>query len=212
MVDILLLAARLVLEHLALHERVVLLRVGGRDLHAADDELEHIERAGILLVDLGQRAQFPRQIEYKGRLDQARLDALGEDLVGDLEVLPVWFDLQAQLLGRGDLLRLAAAEPLRIARLRDEQILVFHLAPRAAEVDHLAARRVRDLAGTEHVTAQDGEQVLDQRHHAPVIGVGLVDLQHGELRIVLPREALVAEIAADLEHPVPAADQHALEV
>ena len=106
------------LEHLALHERIVLLRVGRRDLHPADGKLEHVERRRILAVDLGQRAELLRQVEHEGRLDEGRLDPLGEDLVGDLEFLPVRLDLQAELLRRGDLLRLAPAEPFRIARSR----------------------------------------------------------------------------------------------
>ena len=45
-----------------------------------------------------------------------------------------------------------------------------------------------------------------------VIAVGLVGFEHGELGVVLAREAFVAEVAADLEHLVHAADQQALEV
>jgi hypothetical protein len=63
LVDVLLLLARLRLEHLALHVGVVLLRVGRRDLHAADAQLEHVERRRVLAVDLRQRAELLRQVE-----------------------------------------------------------------------------------------------------------------------------------------------------
>jgi hypothetical protein len=45
-VDVLLLLARLPLEHLALHVGIVLLRIRRRDLHATDDQLEHVDRPG----------------------------------------------------------------------------------------------------------------------------------------------------------------------
>ena len=53
---------------------------------------------------------------------------------------------------------------------------------------------------------------LIELHHPAVVAVGLVDLEHRELGVVLPGDALVAEDAADLEHPVEAGDQHPLEV
>ena len=73
-------------------------------------------------------------------------------------------------------------------------------------------RGVLDLEGSRDVAAKRGHEVPDQRHHAAVVGVGLVDLQHRELRVVLPRDALVAEIAPDLEHAVEAAHEQALQV
>ena len=45
-----------------------------------------------------------------------------------------------------------------------------------------------------------------------VVRVGLVELQHGELGIVLRAYAFVAEVAVDLVDPVEAADDEALEV
>jgi hypothetical protein len=45
-----------------------------------------------------------------------------------------------------------------------------------------------------------------------VVHVRLVGLEHGELRIVLEAHALVAEVFADLVHPVDAADDAALEI
>ena len=45
-----------------------------------------------------------------------------------------------------------------------------------------------------------------------VVGVGHVELEHGELGIVLGRDAFVAEVAVDLVDAVHAADHQALEV
>src|SRR5450631_1806729 len=88
LVDALGLAPGLLLEHLALDVRVVLLGIRRRDLHAPDAQLEDVERRGVLPVDLRQRAELLRQVQDERRLDEPRLDLLGEDLVGDLEVLP----------------------------------------------------------------------------------------------------------------------------
>ena len=53
---------------------------------------------------------------------------------------------------------------------------------------------------------------MQKLHHAAVIAVGLVNLQHGEFRIVTPRKSLVAEIPSDLENPVNPSNKEALQV
>jgi hypothetical protein len=45
-----------------------------------------------------------------------------------------------------------------------------------------------------------------------VVRVGLVELEHGELGVVLGADAFVAEVAVDLVDAVEAADDQALEV
>ena len=56
------------------------------------------------------------------------------------------------------------------------------------------------------------EQLLGQVHQVVVVGVGLVELEHGELGVVLRRDAFVAEVAVDLVDAVEAADHQALQV
>ena len=68
--------------------------------------------------------------------------------------------------------------------------------------DHAAA----DLLGKALV------QLLHQIHHAVEVGEGLIQLDAGELRVVLGVHALVAEDAAHLVHAVHAAHDQALEV
>ena len=68
-----------------------------------------------------------------------------------------------------------------------------------------------DLRRAEHVAAERGEHVLDERHHAAVIAVGLIDFEHRELRVVLPRNTFVAENSANLEHAVVAAHKQTFE-
>ena len=55
-------------------------------------------------------------------------------------------------------------------------------------------------------------QLLYQIHHAVEIGESLIQLDAGELRVVLGVHALVAEDAAHLVHTVHTAHDEALEV
>ena len=51
-----------------------------------------------------------------------------------------------------------------------------------------------------------------ERHQIVIIRIGLIELQHGELGVVLGADAFVAEVAVDLVDAVEAADDQALEV
>ncbi len=57
-----------------------------------------------------------------------------------------------------------------------------------------------------------GEHLLGQGHEVAVVRVGLVELEHGELGIVLRRDALVAEVPVDLVDAIEPADHQPLEV
>ena len=83
--------------------------------------------------------------------------------------------------------------------------------PAAGEIDRLAARtRSAVVPRTARVDVLD--QRLDQLHHVAVVGVRLVALEHRELGVVLARDALVAEVAADLVDAVEPADDQPLQV
>ena len=49
-------------------------------------------------------------------------------------------------------------------------------------------------------------------HQVKVVGVGLVELEHGELGVVLGADAFVAEVAVDLVDAIESADYEALQV
>ncbi len=59
---------------------------------------------------------------------------------------------------------------------------------------------------------QPGDHLLGEVHQVVVGGVGLVELEHGELGVVAGGQPLVAEVAVDLEDLVEAAHHQALEV
>ena len=56
------------------------------------------------------------------------------------------------------------------------------------------------------------DELFGEAHEIVVVGVGLVELEHGELGVVAGADAFVAEVAVDLEDAVEAADDEALEV
>ena len=84
-----------------------------------------------------------------------------------------------------------------------------HAGPAGGQVDVLPLPL--DLIGAQNLLGGGGQQVLEQVHHVVEIGVGLVELDGGELRVVLGVHALVAEDAADLIDPVHAAHDEPLQ-
>ena len=88
-------------------------------------------------------------------------------------------------------------------------------APRTGEAHLLLLRDEADFAGL--VGGMDGggdlaEHLFGELHHVLPGRVGLVELEHGELGVVLARQALVAEVAVDLVDPLHAANEEPLEV
>src|SRR6266699_199219 len=61
------------------------------------------------------------------------------------------------------------------------------------------------------VYGQRTQHLFRQLHHVVVVGVCLVHLNAGELRVMPRRESLVAELLTDLEDTLHAADDQALE-
>ena len=78
------------------------------------------------------------------------------------------------------------------------------------EVDGVALQR--GCVGAVDGLADPLEQLLDGLHHPVVILVGDVQLEDGELRIVRPVHALVAEVPGEFEDAVEAAHDEALQV
>ena len=66
------------LKHFALYIGIVLLAVGGRDLHALDDQFEHVEHA-VLGVQLASGQPFGDAVTNVA--DGARLNELGKILL-----------------------------------------------------------------------------------------------------------------------------------
>jgi hypothetical protein len=68
------------------------------------------------------------------------------------------------------------------------------------------------LLGAGRLDRHLAQHRLGQRHQVGVVGVGPVELEHGELGVVLRRDPLIAEVTVDFEHPFHAADCQPLQV
>ena len=108
------------------------------------------------------------------------------------------------------------------------QVRVAHLdaqlrrrgASRPLAQRHAAIRRrqrnlvlaERDLIGADGLARDRREHLLGHRHQLAVLAVGLVELEHRELGVVLGRNPLVPEVAVDLVDALEAADGQPLEI
>ena len=83
-----------------------------------------------------------------------------------------------------------------------------HPGPAGRQVDLLP--HPFQLIGSQIFLGKGGIHALGDVHHGVEVRIGLIQLHGGELGIVLGVHALVAEDAADLVHPVHAADNEPL--
>ncbi len=96
------------------------------------------------------------------------------------------------------------------ARRLDHRVLERDARPRRRQADRLPL--VGERLAARDLARQLDEQRLGQRHQVLVRRVRLIELEHRELGVVLARQPLVAEVAADLVDAFEAADDQALEV
>ena len=160
---------------------------------------------------IGRERLFTRVVEERAdplavrlRLAQHRAElvlAVGEPAVGE------------PLRERGAVVQHRPLEPRRQeagARGGHDGVLHRDARPVAGEADLLAL--IGDLLAAGELAGELAEQRLGQHHQVGVGRVGLVELQHRELGVVLARQPLVAEVAADLVDPLEAADDQPLQV
>ena len=183
---------------------VVELRIGGGDLHPRDDQLQVLGEARVGAVGAGQRRDVLGEVHDEGRLDQRVLHLLLVDLHQELAPGPggVVGHAQALALRRQVAVGVGPGLPDQVDQPGPgEGRLEVHLAVVPGQPQR-ARHRPGDVP----------DELLQQVRHVEVVGECLVGLEHRELGVVLGRDALVAEVAVDLEDPLEAADQEPLEV
>ena len=67
-----------------------------------------------------------------------------------------------------------------------------------------------DRFGAGPVDSDLFQQLFGQLHHAPEVRVGLIELQHSELRVVPDGDSLVTEITVDFVNALNTADDQPL--
>ena len=137
-----------------------------------------------------------------------RLDGLFPEVVGHhIRVHAV--DLEAEGAGLGPGLLGPALGPRVEAVVLGEEVEVGG-HPEGGPVDLVLPE------GPLHAAQDRAGEVLDQLlgvgHHPGEVAVGLVELEHRELGVVAPVDALVAEVPVDLKDPREPGDQQPLEV
>ena len=139
------------------------------------------------------------------------LGRLLEDLDLQLPRAVVGIRLEAEPLAHlAQIGPVAQRERIDTRTVLDERLLDRDAAECFAEV--VVAPLVADLAGAVNGIAQAPDRLLDPVHEITIIGVREVQLEHREFRVVLRRQALVAEVAVDLVDALEAADQQALQI
>ncbi|KAG1258849.1 hypothetical protein G6F65_015447 [Rhizopus arrhizus] len=147
----------------------------------------------------------------EGRLDQGVLDGGFEDLQHQLAPAVGRLDLDLQALAM-------AQQRLTIGAVGggDLRVVVapgFVHAPAAERRAQVDLRAVPLHFGGAVDSAGDvTDHAFGQVHDLVVRGIGLVQLHHGEFRVVPGADAFVAEVAVDLVHALQATHGQALEV
>ena len=176
-----------------------------------DKQLEALGEAGILGGALGQRGHLHRIHGDEGGLDQLLLHPLVKGLVqgGAPGALAA---LQIDALGLGGLAGLlVVGDGLKVhAHILPDGVDHGHALPAGSQVNLVA--QPSHTIGAQDLLGSGGENPLGNVHHVVEVGIGLIELDGGELRVVLGIHALVAEDAADLIHPLKAAHSEPLQV
>ena len=94
--------------------------------------------------------------------------------------------------------------------MRDQRL--FHRQAPKRRCEIVAVALIFDLAFAMDGVRKSAHRLLGPFHKIAVVRIRKVQLEHGELGIMLRREALVSEIAIDLVYPVKAADDQALQI
>ena len=200
-------AARPACAKRACSSRVVDLGERVAELHPADEVLEALGQRRVVVGRPRERRELDRVVVDDRRLDQLRLDEVAERVVDELRPVAVGARVDPALGQPGAQLGLVARPQL--------------LAPRAPRrTGARATGALRSISWPRNCTVvvpsdllRHGlDERLDPLHRVAVVGVRLVPLEHRELGLVLVRDALVAEVLAELVDPLEPADDQPLEV
>ena len=131
---------------------------------------------------------------------------MAERVVDELRPVLVRLGVDAALVSHARSSSVVARpELLRLERLDEADP-----PPRRLQVDLVPPEG--DDGRAVHLARDALDELLDARHRVAVVGVRLVPLEHRELGLVLVRDALVAEVLADLVDALEPADDQPLEV
>ena len=202
--------AHLLLETGPLVDGVVELAESVAELVPVDEILKPFGQVGIVLLALGQGRDIHRIIGHERRLNKRGLHILVKQGGQAVAALGLLFHMHAHGVQAGA--RLLIRFPAVV--IHPTGILYGlrhgHAPPRGLELDHLSL--IGHTGGAAHRPGHVGVKFFDHFHHVVVVGVCLVGLHAGELRVVRSVHALVAEQPAHLVHAVETAHNQAFEI
>ncbi len=202
---------QLVLEAAALVDGIVELGEGVGELGVVDEQLEALGEPGVFGGALRQRGDLHGVHGDEGGLDQVLLHPLVKGLVqgGAPGALAA---LQIDALGLGGLAGLlVVGDGGKVhAHILPDGVDHSQALPAGGQID--VRTQPLDLVRAQNLLGGGGQDALGDVHHVVEVGIGLIELDGGKLRVVLGIHALVAEDAADLIHPLKAAHSEPLQV
>ena len=171
-----------------------------------NEQFKPFRNLRIILFAFGQRANTRGVIGDKYWADQCVFDFFFEHVVlDDIAMSPLGFDSQ-RLSQFGDCVVIVRID----SSVFRKQLVVCFPLERQGKIDLFVAPGQRRLA-TDRFD-RIGNNILGEVHHRVVIAVGLIDLHHGEFRIVLGAGSLVAIDSTHFENPFHTADHQTLEM
>ena len=149
-------------------------------------------------------------LQHKGGLDELVLTELLEEQRDDIAPLVLLLHLDVVLLGNGDS-ALQIGDLVKVhAGILLHQLHHGGAAEGLAHIDNNLAEG--QFHGVVDLLADMLHQAFGALHHAVHIGIGLIELNGGELGVVGGVHAFVTEQTTNLVHPIKAADDAALQI
>ena len=194
----------------ALVDGVIQLREGVAHLVAGDEKLKALRQPGIFGLALGQGRNLHRVIHNEGRLLQLILHKGIEKLGEAVPTLGRLFHMHAAGFAvRPGFLVALPGEPVHAAGFL-HRVRHGHALPGRLEMNYLSL--VSHVGGAQGLHGHKLIQALHHVHNVLVVGVCLVGLHGGKLRVVGGVHTFVAEDASHFVYPFKAAHNQPLQV
>ena len=177
---------------------------------ANNEQLETINHLGILVIFARQGRNFGGIFRNKSRLPKFgfnnHIKDFGEQLArADIFVRrePKFFGISPQ--------GFEVVEHCHIdGAIFNDGFFQSQAFPGGGQIDLFAA--VADFQAAADILRHMTDELFGVIHQVVIGGIGPVKFHHGKFGVVLNGDALVAEVAVDLEHAIKAADNQALEI
>ena len=181
------------------------------DFTATHKELKPLCHEGVIVHAARQRRHLGGVFGNEGGIFQAVFHRLLEDL--DLHLAQPVTILERNTQPGGDFtgaVRVRQLGGIHIRIKMQNGIEYRHPGKRFTKIVHISL--IGHIRGAQYRLGQGTQHVLGQVHQVMVITVCLIELQHGEFRIMPGGEAFITEVTVDLEHLLEAAYHQPLQV